>query len=655
MKKRKLLFVLLILVLGFFFFQDKDEGNRLKDNYYQVINREVLLDNPLEEGEYSWSYFLDAQERVNDHTNEIVQDILSGKVEGLEDNEIKVIHKIYDKALDIESRNRDGIEELEPYLDKVWNVTTVHELVDVIVTIEKELGVDILTSVEVMADYKDNTKNIVYFVPVTFAFGSSSDYIVNEDYMAYKAYLRRACIQLWKTYGRDTKEAREVVERVFKFYEEVASHSKDSSELEDISSYYQIVTEDDINDIFTNVNNDYLVTKGLDDREVYSLVDKEQYQYLNDSLTMDNLEVWKEVIVTKILASYASYGSSDYVKIINDLNEALLGSEEDKTEEEQAVDLVKNLFASEIDGVYEKKNLTQEQKIEIEEMVLEIKKVYEKRLRNNDWLSDEAIEKALVKLEVMDVIVGIDEEVIDYWMANNLEVSDDSLIKDVIKMQQIAWEEELERLDSGEKINLVSQSVVNAYYQPLDNSIVIPVAFFELVGDRESYYEKLGTLGMILAHEVTHGFDGNGSQFDEKGNLNNWWSEEDKKTFQVLKEEVSQYYSGYEVLNGKYIDGDKTVNENIADLGAIACISEIAIDRGASEEEMKEMYSSFAEIWASHESEEYMELLLLQDVHAPNQFRVNAVLSSNDYFYKLYDIYPWDEMWVSKDKRVSVW
>lgn len=655
MKKRRLLFILFVLVLGFFFFQDKDDGDSLKDNYYQAINREVLFDNSLEEGEYSWSIFLDVQEKVDDDTEGIVQGILSGEVEGLEDNEIKVIQKVYDKALDMESRDREGIKVLEPYLDKVWNVTTVQQLVDVIVTIEKDLGVDILTNVEVMADYKDNTKNIVYFVPVTFAFGSSSDYIVNEDYMAYKAYLRRACVQLWKVYGSDIKEAREVVERVFNFYEKVASNSKKADELEDISSYYQIINESDINGIFTNVNNDYLVNKGLDNREVYSLVDKEQYQYLNDILTMENLEVWKEVIVTKILSSYASYGSSDYVKIINDLNEALLGSEEDKTKEEQAIDLVKNLFASEIDSVYERKNLTQEQEIEIEEMILEIKKVYENRLRNNDWLSDEAVEKALVKLDAMDVVVGIDEDTTDYWMAMNLEVSDDSLIKDVIKMQQIAWEEELERLDSGEKINLVSQSIVNAYYQPLDNLVVIPVAFFELVGDGESYYEKLGTLGMILAHEVAHGFDGNGSQFDESGNLNNWWSEDDKKAFQALKEEVSQYYSKYEVLNGKYIDGDKTVNENIADLGAVACISEIAMDRGASEEEMKEMYSSFAGIWASHESEEYMELLLLQDVHAPNQFRVNAVLSSNDYFYEFYDIYPWDDMWIKKDKRVSVW
>lgn len=655
MKKKKILLVLLVFIIAFFFFCDGNSDRALRDNYYVAINRDVLEENKLGDGEYSWSYFIEAQERVNNQTNEFVKKILVGEIDALEDNEIRVIQGVYQKALDMEKRNRDGIQALEPYLNRVWDVSTVSELVDSIIAIEQELRISLLTNVEVMADYKNNERNISYFVPVTFAFGASSDYIIDEDYMAYKAYLRRACVQLWKAYGRDTKEAREVVERVFLFYEDVSEHSKKASELEDIGSYYKIVTEDEFNNIFTNIDRDYLDELGFGGRESYSLVDKEQYQYLNDSLTEENLEVWKEVIVTKILSSYAEYGSSDYVQIVDNLNEALSGEQKEGTQDEQAIELVKNLFSSEIDAIYEEQVLNDEQVLEVEEMVLEIKKVYEKRLKNSKWLSEEARDKAIIKLEVMDVIIGADEEAINLEMAKNLEVSNKVLIEDVIEIRQIAWRKEREILDSGKKLNLISQSTVNAYYQPLDNSIVIPVAFFELVSEMDNYYEKLGTLGMIVAHEITHGFDGNGSQFDEHGNLNNWWNEEDKKAFQLLKDEVSEYYSKYEVLAGKYINGLKTVNENIADLGAVACISDIALDKGASDEEIMEMFSSFADIWASRETEDYMELLLLQDVHSPNQFRVNAVLSSNELFYQVYDIYPWHEMWIAKDERLSVW
>ena len=652
MKKKRIFFILMVLVLVLFLVYFVSKDNEFKDNYYLSINDEVIEDNVLGDNEYNWSYFGDTQEIVDDKTSLIVKDILNGN--GLSKKEVNTIKGLYNKALDMNKRDKDGINALEFYLDKVSNVSTVDELVEVIILIEKELGIGLLTNVEIVQDYKDNKRNIIYFSPITYAFGASSDYMVDEDYMTYKAYIKRACVQLWKVYGLETKEAREVVKRVFEFYEGVSNSSLLASELADIVDYYKIVTEDDINNLFSNVEGKYLSRRDIGSRDVYSLVDKVQYQYLNDSLTMDNLDVWKEVIITKILSSYAVYGSSAYVEVVNNLNDALLGSNDKSINEEQAEEIVKSLFSSEIDKVYESKYLTNKHIEEIEKIFLEIKDIFKIRLENNKWLSKKARDKAMVKLDKMKVIVGLDG-LSGYNIAEELDISNRSLISDVIKIQQLVMKDDLERLDSGEKRNLVGQVQVNAYYQPLDNSIVIPVAFFELIDENANYYEKLGTFGMILAHEVTHAFDGNGSLFDENGNLNNWWSKEDKKIFEKLKDDVSNYYNKYEVLNGKYINGEKTVNENIADLGAVACIVDIAKNNKANNEEMKLMFSSLASIWASRESEAYMELLLLQDVHAPNQFRVNAVLSSTEEFYNVYDIYPWDDMWIPKKDRVMVW
>lgn len=652
MKKKRIFFILMVLVLVLFLVYFVSKDNEFKDNYYLSINDEVIEDNVLGDNEYNWSYFGDTQEIVDDKTSLIVKDILNGN--GLSKKEVNTIKGLYNKALDMNKRDKDGINALEFYLDKVSSVSTVDELVEVIILIEKELGIGLLTNVEIVQDYKDNKRNIIYFSPITYAFGASSDYMVDEDYMTYKAYIKRACVQLWKVYGLETKEAREVVKRVFEFYEGVSNSSLLASELADIVDYYKIVTEDDINNLFSNVEGKYLSRRDFGSRDVYSLVDKVQYQYLNDSLTMDNLDVWKEVIITKILSSYAVYGSSAYVEVVNNLNDALLGSNDKSINEEQAEEIVKSLFSSEIDKVYESKYLTNKHIEEIEKIFLEIKDIFKIRLENNKWLSKKARDKAMVKLDKMKVIVGLDG-LSGYNIAEELDISNRSLISDVIKIQQLVMKDDLERLDSGEKRNLVGQVQVNAYYQPLDNSIVIPVAFFELIDEIANYYEKLGTFGMILAHEVTHAFDGNGSLFDENGNLNNWWSKEDKKIFEKLKDDVSNYYNKYEVLNGKYINGEKTVNENIADLGAVACIVDIAKNNKANNEEMKLMFSSLASIWASRESEAYMELLLLQDVHAPNQFRVNAVLSSTEEFYNVYDIYPWDDMWIPKKDRVMVW
>ena len=127
------------------------------------------------------------------------------------------------------------------------------------------------------------------------------------------------------------------------------------------------------------------------------------------------------------------------------------------------------------------------------------------------------------------------------------------------------------------------------------------------------------------------------------------------KKSKKLKDMVSDYYSKIEVLDGKYIDGDKTVNENIADMGALKVISGAALENGASMDDLKEMYSSFAKFWKCQVNDEYAKLLLLNDSHSPNKYRVNAVLSVTDNFYDVYNIYPWNDMYVSSRKRVSVW
>lgn len=625
--------------------------NGLKDNFYLTINKDVIDDIELED-EYSWSYFIEAQKDVDEDVSLIVKEIVEGNDSILSKKEISTIKGIYDKAINMDKRNKDGIKDLNTYIDKVWNIDNVSKLVDVIILIENDLGIDILSNIEVLEDYKDNNRNIIYLSPVTYAFGSSSDYIVNDDYMAYKAYIRRACIQLWKAYGYSDKESREVVSKVFEFYEDVSSVSKLSSELENIDSYYNIVSEEDINSLYSNVGK-YLYRRGLNSK-VYSLVDREQYKYLNDSLTKDNIDVWKYVIITKVLSSYASYGSNEYIEVVNNLNEAILGSSKDNNIETQTLDIVKGLFSSEIDKVYQSKYLYSDKSKDIEEMFLSIKDTFKVRIKNNEWLSEEAKNVAIRKLDKMKIFIG-SGKVLSHDIARKLKVSSGSLIKDVINIKKLVMKDNLCRLDNGEKRDLVSQTTVNAYYQPLDNSIVIPVAFFELIDEYNSYYEKLGTVGMIIAHEVTHAFDGNGSLFDEAGNLSDWWSKEDKLVFEKLKNKVSDYYSKYEVIDGEYINGEKTVNENIADLGALDCIVDVATKRNASDEEFKVMIESFARVWASKEMDKYMELLLLQDVHSPNQFRVNAVLSSIDEFYEVYRINIWNDMWISKNDRVSVW
>ena len=290
MKKRLLLLVVIAMLVGCFGVYEYRDYN-FKSDYYEAVNKDILRVNHLEDGEYAWSHFTEAQEESDKRIEKIVSDIVSGDVSELEQQSASNIRNTYRKAIDMQSRNEEGLRELEGVIDKVWNSQSILELVDAIMVVEDEFGVDILTNVVVQADYVDNEKNIIYFYPVTFAFGASSDYIVQEDYMTYKAYLRRACVQLWKVYGYDTNQARSVVDRVFSFYEEVGKRSKLARDLESVSSYYQIYSRDDFLKGYRNIRGEeYLKRKGILEEENYSIVDFLQYQYLNDSLIEENLE-----------------------------------------------------------------------------------------------------------------------------------------------------------------------------------------------------------------------------------------------------------------------------------------------------------------------------------------------------------------------------
>lgn len=646
MRKKWIFFLIIfLLVVGILFVYYDQKDYAFKTDYYEAVNRDTLSVNHLENADYMWSRFTEAQEKSDDMVAKIIENIVSLDNNGLSNQMANNIRITYQKAMDMDFRNQNGMRDLDFYLNMVFESSSILELKDILIRIENELGIDLLANIVVESDYVDNEKNIVYFYPVTFAFGVNSDYIVNPDYMTYKAYLKRACVQLWEVYGYDVKEAREIVNRIFDFYEEVGNHSKLASDLEDISSYYQLISQDDFFRVYSNIDGkEYLKERGISNLESYSIVDLGQYQYVNDSFIESNLELWKEIIITKVLSCYAIYGSSEYVDIVIQLNQSLLGGTADDTVKEQALDIVKGLYSEEIDFVYEKEVLDHKQEKLLREMFLELKEYYAKMLENNDWLQQETINKALEKLDKMEVFIGLNGEDVNKD-TSLFELSyDSSMIKDVIQIQQAKREYELSRLASSKKGVEVSQSTVNAYYQPLSNAIVIPAAFVYLLDQEDHYYERLGSIGMILAHEITHGFDGNGSQFDLNGNLHLWWQEEDFEAFSKLQKKVIDYYSQYEVLKGKYINGEKTVNENIADLGALSCIVGIAREKGASNQEIRQMFTSFAEMWVSQESDAYMELVLLQDVHAPNKYRVNAVLSSMDDFYEVYGVHWWNDM-----------
>ena len=640
---KRLIYIIVGIFILLFIYSFMDDK---RNDFYDEVNHEWLVVNHIEKGDSSYSNFTVSQDKVDKDINDIVLEVVSGKKKYFSDRTTNNINVLYDNARDSDERNRIGLGPIYEYLSLILNCHDIDDFKDIGIRIERELNVPIFSNYVIDSDFYDNDSNIVYFYPMSFAFGSSSYMFVDLDYISYKAYIKRGINELFQLYGYSRKESSVITNKLMGFYEEIGNHSYGRDELDDVSNLYHLYSLEKLGNLYSSFNiSDYLKNKGISS-DKFSVVDIEQIKYMNDNLVDSKLELWKYYGFVQVLSYYANYLSDDYYNVVVKLNDAIIG---DSSHDDFGVVMVKNIFSSEIDSVFSKRVIFDSEKKYLNGLFSDLKSSFKDILIDNKWLDDETRKKAIDKLDNMNIYVGNDSY---DFIGDELSLSSQGLIYNIIDYQQLMWKKELEKLDSKDKRIQFSDSVVNAYYRPQSNAVYVPSAFWYLVRDSDNI-SRLGSIGMILSHEITHGFDDIGSRFDSDGNYHSIWNDSDQKYFTVLRNRVIDYYSSIEVYHGRYISGERTVNENIADLGALQILVRYMENHHASRRDYKKMFSSFARFWASQDSDNYIKLLLLLDSHSPNKYRVNAVLSSTDKYYDIYHVRRWNKMY--RSDRVRVW
>ena len=622
----------------------------IKDDYYEYINKDII-NKKIKDNEIGYSTFTLSQEKVNNNTNKIIENIIGNK----ENQKERQMSSLYNLVMNKEVRNKIDINPLKKYLNKIDSSNNISEFINNSIDIEKDLNIDIFTNLTVSKDYKNNKQNIIYLYPINFDYGVSSDYYIDDNYMYYHAILKKYNIRLLKQYGYSKDKAKQISKDIDNFYIEIATNSHNKDYYNNIENYYNIKTKDDLKKIYSNIDIDnYYKKLNIPNDTTISIVDEENYKKLNELLTNNNLVTLKEYVKLKILQNYSIYASDNYSNIIYKLSNELQGINNNISEKEKALNIVKSYFSYDIDKIYTDKYLSKEEYNDVKNIIDDILSYYKENINNNKFLSNSTKNKAKIKINNIKVNIGLNTDYINYTDNYSIDTNK-SLIENIINIKSIQSNYLLNRLKDNKETTSVSQTMINAYYNPQNNSINFPTALLSLYSKEDSYYKKLGNIGMIIAHEITHAIDPNGAKFDEYGNLNNWWNTEDYTKYNNLKSKVIKYYNKYEVLKGINLNGKLTVNENIADLGSISCITNLALNKGASNKELKELYTSFAKLWASNYQENYQNILLLEDVHSPNKYRVNATLQSNDIFYKVYKINKFNKMYIPKKKRINIW
>lgn len=611
------------------------------DNYYEYINKETIKDK-----EDGWSYIDDINKEISNDANNIVKEIINNPTTSEEKN----IKEFYNEYLNIEFRNKNGLKDLELYIDKINKTTNINDFITEAIKLEKELSIELLMSKSIMKDFKTG-KNILYITPIPMDYGYSSDYYSNETLTTVKNNFKLYNNKLLREYGYTAGEALDITNQIDDFYTNLANNSLKQDDLLNTEKYYNIIDKSALSKIYTNLDiNKYFNELGLSKIDKLSLVDEKSYQELNKYLTNSNLSLWKNIATIKILQTYAEYTTENYETIFTKLNKNLLGKE--YTREETAYDLIKQIYPNEISKNYNNKYLSDDTKNYISNLTNEIIKEYEDMI-NTSWMDNETKSKAVTKLNNIKINIGTSyiKDLSSYYDFN----SNISLVKNIINLNKVVRAASYEMLDTITTTNALPDYTFNAYYDVTSNSINILTGSTKVIKDINNKYENLGSIGFIIAHEISHAFDNNGSKFDENGLLSNWYTTSSQEKYQEIQNKVIDYYNNYEIIHNVSNNGTRTIGENIADLGAMECITNILIKNNANKKDYQTTYESFAKVWANNYSKSTKVLQSLIDTHSPNEIRVNGVLSSTERFYETYKIDSKDLMYIEPEKRVNIW
>ena len=611
------------------------------DNYYEYINKETIKDK-----EDGWSYIDDINKEISNDANNIVKEIINNPTTSEEKN----IKEFYNEYLNIEFRNKNGLKDLELYIDKINKTTNINDFITEAIKLEKELSIELLMSKSIMKDFKTG-KNILYITPIPMDYGYSSDYYSNETLTTVKNNFKLYNNKLLREYGYTAGEALDITNQIDDFYTNLANNSLKQDDLLNTEKYYNIIDKSALSKIYTNLDiNKYFNELGLSKIDKLSLVDEKSYQELNKYLTNSNLSLWKNIATIKILQTYAEYTTENYETIFTKLNKNLLGKE--YTREETAYDLIKQIYPNEISKNYNNKYLSDDTKNYISNLTNEIIKEYEDMI-NTSWMDNETKSKAVTKLNNIKINIGISylKDLSSYYDFD----SNISLVKNIINLNKVVRTASYKMLDTTTTTNALPDYTFNAYYDVTSNSINILTGGTKVIKDINNKYENLGSIGFIIAHEISHAFDNNGSKFDENGLLSNWYTTASQEKYQEIQNKVIDYYNNYEIIHNVSNNGTRTIGENIADLGAMECITNILIKNNANKKDYQTTYESFAKVWANNYSKSTKVLQSLIDTHSPNEIRVNGVLSSTKKFYETYKIDSKDLMYIESEKRVNIW
>ena len=573
---------------------------------------------------------------------------------------------LYNLAMDSAKLNAEGYFPIESQLKKIAGLTGRQEFVKVVAEMTRQ-GYGPYFGIYVGADDMNSSMNLVQTYQGGLGLGDRDYYLgADEHNREIRSKYEEHMVRMFELAGWSNTRAREAAAAVMAIETQLATASYEKVKLRDPLANYHKMTIEELEKEIPGVDwKVYFETIGLPGIEELNVAQPEPIREVARIWNNSPLEAQKAYLQWKVIDAAAPYLGDEFVAEHFEFNgKVLSGVKEMKPRWKRAVATVDGAMGEAVGQMYVEKYFPAAAKERMMKLVENLQKALGERIKALDWMSEETKARALEKLAAIYVKVGYPDQWRDY---SGLEVRNDSYWNNILRSNEFDFDYMLAK--AGQPVDkkewLMTPQTVNAYYNPTTNEIcftagILQYPFFDMNADDAFNY---GAIGVVIGHEMTHGFDDQGRQYDKDGNLKEWWTAEDAENFKARAQVLVDYFDDIEVLPGLYANGQLTLGENIADHGGLQ-VAYQAFHRATEESPLGEaegftpeqrFFLAYANVWAANIREEQIRFLTQMDVHSLGRWRVNAALPHIEGWYEAFGVREGDPLYLVPEKRASIW
>jgi endothelin-converting enzyme/putative endopeptidase len=648
---------------------------RPQDDLFGHVNGTWLTETEIPSDRSSWGPFVQLADQAEEDVRVIITELAAtagpaggaADADGGEGEDARKIADLFNSFMDTDRVEAAGIAPAQPLIDAVAGLRDVRDLAAFLGEFERIGGYGLFGS---YVDTDDRKSDRYLFHLVQGGLGLPDESYYREEKFAeireaYVGYLSRLL-----TLGGHADPAG-AAQRILALDTELARGHWERAETRDVQKTYNLVTGAELAALCPAFDWDAYVTNlgghlsGEHATLAEVVVRQPSYlEHLSGVLESTPIETWRDWLLSRVLRSAAPYLSDEFVQTNFDFyGRTLSGTPELRARWKRAVSFVEGAMGEAVGREYVARHFPPTSKAMMDELVANLLAAYRQSISRLDWMTDETKERAYEKLATFRPKIGYPEKFRDY---SALTVVPDDLVANAQAAAGFETDRQLAKIGSPVDRDewFMLPQTVNAYYNPGTNEICFPAGILQkpFFSPDALPAENYGGIGAVIGHEVGHGFDDQGAQYDGEGNLNDWWTAEDKAAFEVKSKALIAQYDGFSPRNlpGEHVNGALTVGENIGDLGGLTIahtaylIAEAAAGREPSVDDRMRLFLNWAYVWRTKRRLEQEQQYLTIDPHSPPEFRANIVRNLDE-FHEVFGTAPGDGLWLEPGDRVRIW